>query len=258
MRKKEYLFKTTVIVSVMLNRDGTINAEVLNNREHTFNSISESNDTLSFGDKTLFRSLAIEPSLVKGVGIAFGNFITEHIKENLNISNPLIAEVDLHLETNSYRGVFDVALTESSLVNIHHTEQDKMIMLRAFYHFDEIFREMNGLQQVPREIKQQKYDEHISGLNVPYMRADNVPDLEDRTPDSTIEFVEITNIDDENLQGRPSQQRISKILENKAVEDGVMAIETIEQPRFNVFANALDRSRRIFSYSHSLENDENS
>lgn len=218
----------------MLNRDGTIEAEVLNNRANLFNAnpIEQTDNNYSFGDKSLFQRLAIEKAMVNAVGIAFGNFITEHIKENLAVSNPLIAEVDLHLETNTYRGVFEVGLTEDSQINLHHTEQDKMIMMRSFYHFDEFFREYNGLRQVPTEEKQRKYDEHISGLHVPYMRAANVPNLEDRKPDETIEFVEITEQDEENLQGKRSKASIQRQQEVKALEEGRLQIETLKPRNF--------------------------
>ena len=73
----------------------------------------------------------------------------------------MIARVGGHFEISRYRAVFEIYLEEDTGINDKLTDDDKAVMLRAFYEFDDNIRNKNGLRLTPTAEKQKLYDAHF-------------------------------------------------------------------------------------------------
>lgn len=145
-----------------------------------------------FGDENIIGALDVWNCLFKAFPVAYTQFINAHPDRDFELSNPMIARVGGHFEISRYRAVFEIYLEEDTGINDKLTDDDKAVMLRAFYEFDDNIRNKNGLRLTPTAEKQKLYDAHFDVDKVPYMIHDSVPKWEDRPKDTTIELVDIT------------------------------------------------------------------
>ena len=145
-----------------------------------------------FGDENLLGSLSVWESLFTAFPVAYTQFINTHPDRDFEITNPMVVRLTGHFEISRYRAVFEIYLDEETGINDDLTDDDKAILLRTFYEFDDNIRRKNGLRLTPVEEKQKLYDQHFDVDKMPYMIADNVPNWEDRPKDPHIELVDIT------------------------------------------------------------------
>lgn len=147
---------------------------------------------LIFGDESLNGKLAVWDCLFNAFPVAYKQFINTHPDRDFELSNPMLVRLSVHIEINQYRAVFEIAIDEDTGINNDLTDDDKAILLRAFYEFDDNIRTRNGLRLTPVEEKQKLYDQHFAVDKMPYMIADNVPNWEDRPPIADVELVDIS------------------------------------------------------------------
>lgn len=161
-----------------------------------------------FGDPDLIGKLNVWENLFKGFPTAYTQFINAHLEREFEISNPMIVRIGGHFELSRYRAVFEMYLEEETKINDALSDDDKAIILRAFYEFDENIRKQHGLRLTPLQDKQRLYDQHFDVDKIPYMIDPSVPYWEDRPKDQTIELVDIT---EEMKKERKELKRLSKI-----------------------------------------------
>lgn len=145
-----------------------------------------------FGDENIIGSLGVWDCLFKAFPVAYTQFINAHPDRDFELSNPMVVRVGGHFEISRYRAVFEIYLDEETEINNDLTDDDKAIMLRTFYEFDDNIRKKNGLRLTPTAEKQKLYDAHFDVDKVPYMIHESVPKWEDRPKDTTIELIDIT------------------------------------------------------------------
>lgn len=146
-----------------------------------------------FGDPNIIGALDTWNALFNAFPVAYTGFINAHPDRDFELSNPMVVRIGGHFEISRYRAVFEIYLEEDTGINEDLTDDDKAILLRAFYEFDDNIRRKNGLRLTPTEEKQKLYDQHFAVDKMPYMIADNVPNWENRPKDDTIELIDITD-----------------------------------------------------------------